>query len=344
VDLLASKFPPVRHRHKDFFTRFRELAAGADRISLAVGYVSTNSLLFLKENSEAGRLPDLFITIGMHAFDRFSESQYFQVKEFAEALENNGRGGIYICTAFPFHGKLYLFWSKGSPAGAIMGSSNLSGLEPNRRIFELDIEIQEAAALTQLASLDEDMRSNYAENFLAWDPSGKFKPSDLMNNVPDTAAVSQQTVLDVRARIKAEYRLPLKCEQKSNLNVYYGKGRETKKTGLIRPRPWYEIEIIVEKGLTALGGYPRHRDFDVITDDGWQFTCYTGGTNSKNLRTRGNLQILGTWIKGRLQEAGKLKIGERVRPGDLEGYGRSYISLCSTDDPDLWFMSFDRDL
>ena len=100
----------------------------------------------------------------------------------------------------------------------------------------------------------------------------------------------------------------------------------------------------MEKGLTALGGYPRHRDFDVITDDGWQFTCYTGGTNSKSLRTRGNLQILGTWIKGRLQEAGKLKIGERVRPGDLEGYGRSYISLCSTDDPDLWFMSFDRDL
>ncbi|MFW1969915.1 hypothetical protein ACG95P_23045, partial [Acinetobacter guillouiae] len=43
----------------------------------------------------------------------------------------------------------------------------------------------------------------------------------------------------------------------SNLNVYFGKGRENKATGKIIPRPWYEIEIISSNDVNSLIDYPK---------------------------------------------------------------------------------------
>ena len=342
MDLIASKLPPVRHGHPDFFTRFGSLAAAADEICLTVGYVSEKSLLFLKENLEGGSLPTMILTIGMHGFDHFTRAQYLLVKEIAELLHRSGKGAVEICTAFPFHGKLHIFRRAGQPKAALLGSSNLSGLETARRIFELDVEIKEEGLLGQLEALQDDIRSKAATDFLTWKPK-KFKPSKLMAGVPSVIGAAEAEVSNVKSRSRREYRLPLKCTARSNLNVYHGKGRETTKTGLIRPRPWYEIEIIVSNSITAEPGYPCKKAFDVITDDAWRFRCKTSGDYAKNFRSEGGLSVLGTWIKGRMEEAGKLRIGEVITPSHLADYGRTYVSLWSTDDPELWFLSFEPD-
>lgn len=342
MDLIASKLPPVRHGHPDFFTRFGALAADADEICLTVGYVSEKSLLFLKENIESGSIRKVTLTIGMHRFEHFTPTQYYLLKEIAELLHRSGKGAVEICTAFPFHGKLYIFRTAGQPKAALLGSSNLSGLEESKRIFELDVEIKEEGLLQQLEALQDDIRAKAADPFLAWKPE-KFKPSDLMAGVPSADAVPQEEVISIRRRRGTEYRLRLKCTKKSNLNTPYGKARETKKTGYLQSRGWYEFEIIVSTSILAEPGYPRLKAFNVITDDGWRFRCKTSGTNGKNFRSEGNLKVLGRWIKGRMEETGKLKVGEFVTESHLAAYGRNYISLWSTDDPELWFLSFEPD-
>jgi hypothetical protein len=147
---------------------------------------------------------------------------------------------------------------------------------------------------------------------------------------------------------KYVFRLPLKPEEKSNLNVFFGKGRSNINRTREKPRSWYEVEIIVPSDILAAEGYPREKEFNVITDDRLKFRCKTSGSNSKNFRSAeggrgdGNLRILGRWLKDRLVEAGTLKAGDRVTEEKLQTYGRNTMDLISTDNPDLWLLDFHR--
>lgn len=136
---------------------------------------------------------------------------------------------------------------------------------------------------------------------------------------------------------------PYEDSPHSNLNVFFGKGRESK-NGLIKPRHWYEVELIVPKSITAQNGYPQESTpeaiFDVVTDDGWSFKCKVSGTNSKNLRSEGDLKILGKWLKGRLENAGVLKVGDPVCRETLKQYGRDTFTLTKTTKPGVWYLDF----
>ena len=44
--------------------------------------------------------------------------------------------------------------------------------------------------------------------------------------------------------------------------------------GAIRPRHWYEVELIVPIEITTAEGYPKRDSvIRVYTDDGWRFNC-----------------------------------------------------------------------
>jgi hypothetical protein len=43
-------------------------------------------------------------------------------------------------------------------------------------------------------------------------------------------------------------------QPQSNLNTFFGKGRENKSTGKVIPRDWYEVELIVD-AKTSEGSY-----------------------------------------------------------------------------------------
>ena len=80
--------------------------------------------------------------------------------------------------------------------------------------------------------------------------------------------------------------------------------------------------------------------FDVITDDGWSFTCKVSGDYSKNFRSEKDLKILGKWLKGRLENFGVLKAGEPVTSETLEKYGRNTFTLTKTTEENIWFLDF----
>ncbi|EGP03224.1 restriction endonuclease R.NgoVII, partial [Pasteurella multocida subsp. gallicida str. Anand1_poultry] len=100
------------------------------------------------------------------------------------------------------------------------------------------------------------------------------------------------------------------------------------------------VELIIPKDITQQQGYPYHKSFTVITDDGWKFKCKTSGDYSKNFRSENDLKTLGKWIKGRLESANCLKTGERITEETLRKYGNEHFEFRSTDNPDIWLLSF----
>ena len=128
-------------------------------------------------------------------------------------------------------------------------------------------------------------------------------------------------------------------EQQSNLNTFFGKGRENKSTGKIIPRDWYEVELIVDTKTISDPIYPKG-DFIAHTDDGLTFDCQTQGANYKNFRSKKDLKILGRWIKGKLEQSGALKQFEPITSETLQKYGRDYIRLYKLSDYD-YYLEFD---
>lgn len=147
----------------------------------------------------------------------------------------------------------------------------------------------------------------------------------------------------VNKRTGVSFKIPIKTTPKSNLNVFFGKGRESR-NGLVKPRHWYEVELIVPNSVTSMVGYPDHngsdKEFTVITDDGWSFKCKVSGDHSKNFRSSGDLKILGRWLKGRLENAGALQMGTPVTQQTLQLYGRDNFTLTKTSEEGLWLLDF----
>jgi hypothetical protein len=117
---------------------------------------------------------------------------------------------------------------------------------------------------------------------------------------------------------------------KSNLNTYFGKGRLNKKTGIITPRPWYEIELIADKDLISQTEYPKG-DFTAYTDDGYIIPMRTQGDNYKNIRSKDSLQIFGMWLKGKLEHSNSLKKYEPVTQETLIEYGSDRLIFYKID-------------
>ena len=114
-------------------------------------------------------------------------------------------------------------------------------------------------------------------------------------------------------------------KSQSNLNVYFGKGRE-QSNGLVSPRPWYEIEVICSKMVTDQYAYPRG-DFIAYTDDGYVLPMKTGGDYNKNLRSKGGLQNFGIWLKGKLERSGALEKFTPITEETLREYGENKLTL-----------------
>ncbi|MEG0161869.1 MAG: NgoFVII family restriction endonuclease, partial [Aurantimicrobium sp.] len=167
-------------------------------------------------------------------------------------------------------------------------------------------------------------------------------PNLILEGVPNVERVPTNNIAEKLT--ETTFELLVKSEPKSNLNIYFGKGRLQK--GHAIPRPWYEVELIIGVETTRQTGYPQagteDAEFEVITDDGWRFPCQIQGQNSKNFRSRDDLKTLGKWIKERLQNSGSLVVGEPVTEQSLLHYGRNSITFTKMDEPNLWFLDFAR--
>ncbi|AOF52774.1 restriction endonuclease [Rodentibacter caecimuris] len=318
-----------------------DLFKSSDEILMATGYVSNDAIIELHKILELNnRIRKIDLLIGMHYLEGFSRLQYDSVCRLNQFLQREKRGSVYVSPFVKFHGKMYSFKNQQKINGLI-GSANLTCFwDRTERTYETMLYLEGNSAL----SLQTDIKNTIQK--LGRNISEVEKPRKFIeynNNLENCLGVQKVDSTEVaRLFIQSsiyQFFIPAKTEEKSNLNVFFGEGRKDKR-GFIKPRPWYEVEIIVPKQITSQEGYPLHRTFTVITDDGWKFQCKTSGDYSKNFRSENDLKTLGKWIKGKLEGSGCLQTNEMITEKTLLKYGNDHFEFRSTDNPDIWLLSF----
>jgi hypothetical protein len=346
LELLNSNFQPLKTASKKFSDVFFDLFVNkASSTRIASGYVSEESIADLINLYETGYNKPLNLIVGMHYFEGFSYGQYYALLHLSDILAARNTGGIYVSTVMKYHGKIYFFYENGQYS-AIVGSSNLTKIALTRetaaeRVYDTDLYIHDEAVTDDIEKFIVDLQDRFCTNLksLNFEDLKIIEPTNLFENYLSVEKVSTDGIENQLTDIVFD--IPLKTEEKSNLNVYFEKGRKNFSNGFVLPRDWYEIEVIVPKKITEKKEYPRGQPFLVITDDGYKFKCKTSGTYFKNFRSALDLKILGRWIKGRMENCHVLKTGEKVTDETFANYGRNSMRLIKTKMANTWYLDFE---
>ena len=346
----------------------------AERVDIAVGYVSRASLLELDALVRNAHIKYITLTIGMYFIEGMPESSYYTACEINDAWKKDGIGEIRLVRVCKYHGKVYCFYRKGAPSSAIVGSANLGAIKmeaTNRRQYELAILTDEPADCQQVSELISRLKSSTCSANIADISNIPIirEPNVALNNV-DTVAQVPQSDVEVYQRNLTDisFALPIKVPAyqerhmddgkhftKSNLNVCYAAPRSAR-----RSRDWYETQITVDKRLTLQPGYPKKNcPFFIITDDGYRIKVHTTSDGNKQLSAVGDELILGRWIKGRLAAAGLVTpVNDTQKDKERAGmitremllrYGCERLVLTKTTKQaydgdellDVWMLSFE---
>lgn len=93
MDFLFSNYPPMKTGYKTFSDIFYELLPNTSKLDIAVGYISSDSLIELQKTIELNRnIHTLNLIIGMHYFDRFTKVQYDTAMHLNDFLTSNQLG------------------------------------------------------------------------------------------------------------------------------------------------------------------------------------------------------------------------------------------------------------
>ena len=292
----------------------------------------------------------LNLIIGMHYWDKFTKLEYNAAMGLNDFLREEKRGEVRLVKPFRFHGKLYSYSNTNGAFAGIIGSNNLSGIVGSRtRIYEASILLREHEYATKMREFIDKLSAEATDNLNDCLVDNFKVRNMLLEDHENVKKVSQDEQADVVSSLtNTQFVIPLvkngKVPPKSNLNVFFGEGRLARAKGVVQPRHWYETELIVPNSITAKPGYPQKDTpsavFDVVTDDGWNFSCKVSGDDSKNFRSEDDLKILGKWIKGRLENYGVLEVGHPVTPDTFIRYGRDDFTLTKTSKPNLWYLDF----
>lgn len=329
-----------------FSSKLRSCKSGI----LATGYISHTSVSNYKAPIlrivKKGGFFDLIV--GMALFEGLKNIQYETLLNLHQQIRsiNPKGGGVKFVWAGKFHGKIYNFNSE-SDVHIYVGSSNFSeaGLSKNiEGTIEVTANDTKKRVLKFLDWLKDESQSAYIDQIddLRIVDSRRFKRNVISAKLQPNEAIKYD-ISTITTGSLDYFDIPLSrvdSQPRSNLNVYFGKGRLNRSTGKVIPRGWFEVEIIVEQKTARNSLYPKG-DFKVITDDGYSFDCKTqsASNNYKNFRSKANLHILGKWIKSKLQKSGALLPLTPVTRETLDLYGNDKLRLYRITSG-VYFMEF----
>lgn len=379
MELLYSNILPLatHEGQQTVAERFNAEIANADRVDIAVGYVSKASLLELDMLVEKHAIQHISLIMGMYFIEGMPESTYRTALEINKKWVDSGVGEIRVVRTFKYHGKLYSFYKDGKSTAAIIGSANLGVIKleaSNRRQYEVSAVTANAAECSEISDLINNLREPACSVNIA-EAVGMAIVRELNTSLTgvDTVERIPQAEVSIYERHKTvtSFILPIKVPAsderfmddgkhytKSNLNVCYAAPRSARKA-----RDWYETQFTVSKSITRLDGYPeKGTAFFVVTDDGYTFKVHTTSDGNKQFSAVGDELILGRWVKGRLAAAGlvtpvnntmedKNRLG-MITKEMLAAYGCDTLVLTKTTQQkededgtimDVWFLSFEAE-
>ncbi|MFA9397943.1 MAG: restriction endonuclease PLD domain-containing protein [Clostridiaceae bacterium] len=367
MEILYSNILPLKIQpgQQGFLDRFNLAVEKADKVDIAVGYVSKSSIQQLERIIDDNKLEKIELIIGMYYLEGMPESTYNATITLNSKLKQEGRGIVKLVNTLKYHGKLYVFYKDGKPFEAFIGSHNLGAIKTeasNIRQYEISAVTTVENEINEIASFIAQLKDDNCSIDISC-ASGMKIIREINNALIGQEFVTKITMDEVDAyqnkRTEVQFEIPLKVPENlsdtnmrgSNINVCYAKGRK---------RVWWETEIVVSKQIRDLPHYPEYqRPFMAVTDDGWKFLAWTCGDNNKNLYSKDDLKIMGRWIKGRLVAAGLVEAVNNVE-SDINGigvitgemlqqYGRNTITLTKTElttmlddgsEVQVWMLSF----
>ena len=353
---------------------FKEQLTKADRLEIAVGYVSRASLEELDELAAECNIGTVCLNIGMYYIEGMPESSYHTAVKINRKWADAGIGEIRMVRAFKYHGKIYCFYKDSEPFAAIIGSANLGVLKleaSNRRQYELASLTTDTDECREIAEFLNKLKqpscsaniSDISDMPLIFEKNNALSGIELVTEVPPTNVEFYR-----RCAAYASFMLPLKVPAaaerhmddgrhftKSNINVCYAAPRSRRKS-----RDWYETQLTVAKEITHIDGYPeKNVPFFIVTDDGYWFKAHTTSDGNKQFSAVGDELIMGRWLKGRLVAAGLVApINDTQKDTDRKGmitkeilqeYGCENLYLKKTgqtaldeegNELDVWMLSF----
>ncbi len=318
--------------------------ASSKNVTIASGYASLDvinsfekSFIEIAKKGGTSRL-----LLGMAFYEGLVQKKLNAVTKLNESLKaHNEHSGVYVTNGRRYHGKVYQF-DKEDDSNLYVGSSNFSASGTKGNI-ECTVPILDNKQKTDLVSFLNDLYSpNYSLSIDKAEITVPGKKKIILDKVENLwASLKKYNPATISTENLSKFIFPLDRvaeKEKSNLNVYFGKGRWSRSSGKTKPRPWYEIKLIASTDLNSQQFYPKG-DFLAYTDDGYIIPMRTQGDYFKNIRSKGSLQIFGIWLKGKLEKSGALKKYEPVSLETLEEYGSDKLTLYKIEEG-KYFMKF----
>lgn len=316
----------------------------AKNVTIASGYASLDIIHAYEESflkiAKTGGVSKLLL--GMAFYEGLSQKKLDAVTILNKKLKEFENGsGVYVTNGRRYHGKVYYFYDENINS-VYVGSSNFSSSGTKGNI-ECTIPISIDEEKKNLISFIDDLYSpNYSITIDNVEITIPGKKKIVIANIQDYwSSLKTYNPESIDTSILPSFEFPLKRvaeKEKSSLNVYFGKGRLNSITGKIKPRPWYEIELIASNELNSKPYYPKG-DFLAYTDDGLIIPMRTQGSYYKNIRSKKSLQIFGIWLKGKLEKSGALNKYEPVTLETLEEYGNDKLTFYKIEEG-KYYMAF----
>ncbi len=328
----------------DFRTVLDAEFDAAENVTVASGYVSLDIINAYQPNfikiAESGGIAKLLL--GMALYEGLGERKLEAVSSLNEQLLTfENLSGVYIANGRRYHGKVYRFYNE-NESTIYVGSSNFSSSGTQGNIECTVPVVNENQKQEIINFLDDLYSSEYAVTIdktkITVPGKKRLIKKSIENywgsiNKYDPASISTEGLPKIEIPLDR-----LDEKEKSNLNIYFGKGRLNTATGIITPRPWYEIEIIASNDINSQESYPKG-NFRAFTDDGYIIPMRTQGDNKKNIRSRKTLQIFGIWLKGKLEKSGALEKFHPVTKDTLAEYGTNQLKLYKIEEG-KYYMEF----
>jgi len=314
------------------------------RLTAVTGYVGNETIRQLIQHVGSFPSVGVALVVGMAAKEGLSERTYNSLGELSDLLiqsrdkSNFAKSNVYFYFSGPrgergrgLHAKAYRVVGSGVDE-LIVGSSNFSrsGLSPRGNV--------EASLWAGSNETKQDFDSFFDELL---NDGQSFVPYEKVLDFPLKGKSAQKArgrvgLLRVASPqnfkgfpfVDLDLGKNIDSKTRSNLNVCFGRGRWSRGTGIVRPRDYFEAEIIVPNETNSLPDYPVG-DFLATTSDGFRFEARTQGDYNKNLRSKQDLGSLGLWIKSLLDSAGALDVAnqEAVTSETFENYGNSILRI-----------------
>lgn len=294
----------------------------ADRVDIAVGYVSLASLEELDRLVCDNNIKQIVLVIGMYYIEGMPEKIYHTAVRINKKWQDIGIGEIRIVRSLKYHGKVYCFYKDNTPFSAVIGSANLGVIKleaNNRRQYELCSLTEDVAEAQELADIVERIKAPICSiNISEVNDMPLIREHNVSLTGIDTVEELPKSDIEIYRKHKTDvsFTLPLKAPAfeerfmddkkhytQSNINVCYS--LDTRNPKKPKARNWYEFQITVSKDIYSLPGYPEYKvPFYIVTDDGFMFRAHTTSQNNKQLNAIGDEHILGYWLKGRIAASG----------------------------------------